>query len=84
MELKLITSIYIGCHFGSHLGTMVAILDFSKYPIRWLKATGTLQEQVGGAHSASNFDLTSQGARRAPIWWPKATSPPQELEVWPP
>ena len=21
-----------------------------------------------------------QGARRAPIWWPKATSPPQELE----
>ena len=24
------------------------------------------------------------GARRAPIWWPKATSPPQELEVWPP
>ena len=24
------------------------------------------------------------GAQRAPIWWPKATSPPQELEVWPP
>ena len=23
------------------------------------------------------------GARRAPIGWPKATSPPQELEVWP-
>merc|ERR1712082_1137 len=23
------------------------------------------------------------GARRAPIWWPKATSPLQELEVWP-
>ena len=23
------------------------------------------------------------GARRAPSWWLKATSPPQELEVWP-
>ena len=28
--------------------------------------------------------LFVHGARRAPIWWLKDTSPPQELEVWPP
>ena len=61
-ELKLITLISIGGHFGSHLGTMVGTLDFSKFRIRWLKttsqwlkATSPLQELEGGAHRAPIF-----------------------------
>ena len=52
--------------------------------IRWTKAISPPKELEGGAHSTPNFNLTSQGAQRAPIWWPKATNLPQELEDWPP
>ena len=63
--------------FGHQLvafGHLIGYFENSKM------ATNPLQELEGGACGAPNLNLTSQGAQMTPIWWLKATSPPQELE----